>query len=39
MGSRVNWDSGEQKLSDIMFELSIIIYLIWSRVPRVSLFS
>ena len=35
----MNWDNEEQKLSDIMFELFVIICLTWSRVPRVSLFS
>ena len=39
VGWRVNWDSEEQKLSDIILELSSIVYLIWCKLPRVILFS
>ena len=39
MGSKVNWDKEEQKLSEIMFELSKMVCLIWFRFPKVSSFS
>ena len=39
MGLKVNSDSEEHKLSDTMFEFSIITCLMRSRVPRVSLLS
>ena len=39
MGSIVNWDKEEQKLSEIIFELSEIVCFIWLKVPKVNLVS
>ena len=35
----VNWDKEEQKLSEIIFELSSIVFFIWFEIPKVNFVS
>ena len=37
VGSIVNWDKEEHKVSEMIFELSKMVCFIWLRVPKVNL--